>query len=103
MDCLFEAIMRIVMTTARESACTRCQGRLVDEWDHDARAQIQRCLNCGNRPQMVTYRIDGQPLGSPLLCVACHARPRAIITVGVRRGDEIAVCEACSRGRSSSG
>ncbi len=59
--------------------CTRCQGLLVEDWDHAERTQLLRCVACGARPHAVTYRADGSAFGSPMMCTLCHVRPRVPI------------------------
>ena len=76
--------------------CSRCTGFLVTEWDSESRTQYHRCLQCGNRPHQVTYRVDGQPIDAPLLCRDCRTRPR--MTVVKRRAhgeDELTQCAVC--------
>lgn len=76
--------------------CTRCHGFLVLEWDVENREQYHRCLMCGSRPHQVAYRVDGQPIGAPLLCCDCRVRPRMTILRYSRRGDdELSRCEEC--------
>ena len=74
--------------------CSRCTGFLVTEWDTESRTKYHRCLQCGNRPLQVTYRVDGQPIGAPLLCVDCKVRPRMTI-IKHRFEDEVGRCEVC--------
>lgn len=76
--------------------CPRCKGFLVLEWDVENRAQYHRCLMCGSRPHQVAYRVDGQPIGAPLLCIDCGVRPRMTIVKRHSKGeDELSRCEAC--------
>jgi len=77
------------------SPCRRCDGVLVRDWDVESRSMFLRCVQCSNRPLQVTYRADGLPIGAPLLCVACHQRPRATIQNHRRGDDEISRCVVC--------
>ena len=79
------------------SPCPRCQGFLVETWDVESRSKYLLCLMCSHRPHFVTYRADGLPIGSPLLCKTCHLHPRATKTSRFKNGwDEIEKCELCA-------
>lgn len=75
--------------------CSRCSGYMVVDWDVDSRSEFMRCVMCGNRPHQITYRADGLPVGSPLLCTACHLRPRSVFFTRLRGEIEIELCEPC--------
>lgn len=76
--------------------CTRCNGLLVRDWDVESRTHFLRCVICAARPYQVTVRADGLPIGAPLLCCDCHARPRAtILSKGAKGEDEVGRCAEC--------
>ena len=80
----------------KDMSCQRCCGLLVRDWDVESCSYFLRCVQCGARPYQVTIRADGLPVGAPLLCCDCHARPRAtVMSKGAKGEDEVGRCAEC--------
>lgn len=79
--------------------CPRCNGLLNQQWDTFLRQWEDHCITCGNLPNIMIRRADGNDVDAPRYCEMCKLRPVArVVSSAYSRGladKELSVCAGC--------